>query len=118
MHFCVYIIVLNEILVGSYKIGKKGTMNCPDGFIIVDNEDECRLSAPQLGMPFAAVGCWVTETTGCIYNGESIYFSNCAQSSTLVNHAAVCKIDGKYIYIYTVVHLVILFDQASYRSTF
>ena len=76
---------------GNYILGEQGAMNCPDGFIIVKDEDECRTSASKFDKPFKGVGCWHTEISGCLDNGPGIYFSNCAQWSTRHNHAAVCK---------------------------
>ena len=85
---------------GSYKIADKGTTNCAEGSSIVRNEDECRISAAVLDMPFETVNCSDTEIAGCFANGPDIFFSsnpkNCKpQLWTEKNRnkalAAVCK---------------------------
>ena len=86
---------------GSYKIGDKGSMNCPEGSSIVKNEDECRTSADVFNMPFKTVECTKLGIAGCFANvsDNTFSFNTCTKTNLIENnrnktHAAVCK--GKY----------------------
>ena len=69
-------------------------MNCPMGFQLVTEQDECIKSATALGKLFAHVGCYATEIPGCLYNGDTIWLSTC-KSTHASHHVGVCK--GEYL---------------------
>ena len=79
-------------------------MNCPNGFILVTEENECRTSAATIGMTFESAGCYKTERPGCLasclFNPgclvadtlffSTLYFSTCSKDHA-AHHVGVCK---------------------------
>ena len=66
-------------------------MNCPNGFILVTDNNECRTSAAEIGRTFKREDCLRTERPGCFFNGGSVYFSTCSRDDQPEHHVGVCK---------------------------
>ena len=78
-------------------LGDRGTMSCPFhlGFLLIEDENECRASAKSWGKPFHSTGCYKTKRPGCFDTGDDTYFSTCYNNERSSRYASVCK--GKYI---------------------
>jgi len=90
-----------EIANGNYVKTALNTDECPEGSVVIDDEDRCRAAAKKFGMKFNEVGkdgyrSWQTSPKGCLWTKSNGVFLNEEYSSSKhPTQARICEQGGR-----------------------
>jgi len=90
-----------EIANGNYIKTTVNTDKCPEGSVVVDDEDRCRAAAKKLGMKFNEVGkdnarSWSTSPKGCLFDtSRGVFLNEEYGSGKHPTQARICEKGGR-----------------------
>ena len=86
---------MNALFLDNLWRGTGGNTNCKSGYQLVTDQAKCQNEATTyFNKGYGGTGCW--QGTGCLDNGNSLFFSTCSQSPA-GHHQPICEKIGKHI---------------------
>ena len=89
------IITISDV---KYTTGDFGTVNCPIGYILLTDSEECIGKAKSwFNKRLPKKGCWKFGAKGCVFKTDGIFFNTCEGEETAAHHAPLCVKGMSYL---------------------